>query len=316
MLPCFDTPLFHALQPLRWYRVIVTLENKKVHPHAMPLYFILHGIFMHAAGLARVSRDLDMFYRPIGTPLPHQPGMGSLYKVQMIFPTASAEIVDRFCSGLKAQLQRDNNFRIDSLSRSELRTLPVLMEELGGQLDMTSNKIRLHVLTMLKRSSEISTAGWFDSFGNLQRLCAIHVARIFPGLRWPLPLPQGGSIGVRSMLIPVELHRLSSSQPGRQTLRGFHGTLLVGGAWLRWFPLLALCSEVHTGYGLGDLAAFVAQRDNRTRFVSGIGGFEIHTPSKHDLATVVDNPEAIPSDCLGPAPATKTDIDCQCGSER
>lgn len=268
-----------ALRAIRWHRLPLRLRNvrntfAKEHP-----LFIFKGIFKFACSRAEPPLACDYLYHSVAQPWPGRIGKGQVYDLAVIFPQADAATVDRFAAGVARQLRETpRNFEIESIGPAEVRDLAALEREILPRLDLAADEVCLDFLTPLPFHPIDPQRPWLLDSAQLARLGAVHLARLFPQLPWPLEFDCAGVETLPYFWNPADAiwHR-AKSQPGRQLLAGMQGPLYLRGEWQKLLPLLLLGAELHTGHGKGDEHGMLAQRHTHHPFSNPLGAYRLRT---------------------------------------
>ena len=278
------TPLRDALEPLEWQKLSIRLVNRRnTYAREHPM-FIFKGILKFACSVQNPPLQCDYLFRPARAPWPHRIQRDQVYDLEVVFPGCDAATVDRFVAGLLRQLeQTPRNFELISVGKPESRNLAALEHENDG-IDTSLPEICLDFLTPLAFNAADTRRPWLLDGQSLISLCTVHIARLYQSVAWPL---NAGAANVETLPYfwePVRIVHGSKSQPRRadghlshQKVEGFVGPLYLRGDWQEILPLLRVCSELHTGYGRGDLNGLHAQRHNRPTISNPQGGFLLST---------------------------------------
>lgn len=275
-----------ALRELRWYKLPLRLSNRRnQYAREHPL-FIFKGIFKFACGLCDPPLSCDYLFHPVGQPLPGRVRRGQVYDLEVIFPQGDETLLQRFIDGVTRQLgKQPRNFDLESIGPAQCRALADVEAEVLPTLDAASDEVCLDFVTPLVFNSPDPLRPWLLEASGLIQLCTVHLARLYPQLPWPLDT--GSLAGIQALPYFWEndaiWHRSKSQPPApdgqhtRQKIEGFTGPLYLRGDWRRLLPLLLVCSELHTGYGKGDLPGLAAQRHARHPISNPQGAFRLRT---------------------------------------
>ena len=274
-----------ALRDLRWLKLPLRLRNRRnAFAREHPL-FIFKGIFKFACSASDPPLSCDYLYHPVGEPLPRRIQRGQSYPLEIVFPLADEAAVQRFSEGVVRQLEKQpRNFEIEQIGPPEVRSLAEVERGALHSLDLSANEVCLDFLTPLVFNFIDPKRPWMLDAAGLIQLCAVHLARLYPQLPWPMEIDASGIQALPYFWDSESIRHEAKSQPTRpngrrtlQTLEGFTGPLFLRGAWQRLLPLLLVCSELHTGYGKGDLHGLAAQRHVRHLLASPQGAFRLRT---------------------------------------
>lgn len=270
--------LSQQLEPLHWRRVRMEFRNlKNEHARQHPM-FVFNSLFKEGAKRAGLRDQIDYFYRPVGQPFPTRVLLQHRYQLQLVFPVAESASAEKLVEGVKTYLaDGKKNWRWVSGDSVEERSLENLLHE-SNELDRSSDELCLDFLTPLVFNPEDRKRPWMFSAAQMIQFCAIHLARLFPAMTWPLDLSGAGKLqGCPYFWDPFSTKHFSKSQHQNIWVKGQIGPYYLHGEWQPLLPLLLLCSELHTGNGKGCAHAMEAQRKDR-HLINGVtGGFELRS---------------------------------------
>ena len=271
---------FDFLDAVRWHRFRFTLQNRRtISRRSMehPL-FAFHSILLEAREHSN-TKDIDFLFHPVGKPFLQHVVEGHSYDLEVVFPIADADTVRRFSEAIPV---RPPNFELISCSPVQKRSLACLQAEMTNVIDFSLDEICLNFITPLKFHPVDPKQPWLIDSATLTDLCTVHLARLYTNLPWPMGLDSSKVQTLSEFWFPAlsegsRLHHKSKSQGGhRQTLEGYVGPLYLRGEWQPFLPLLLICSELHTGYGIGDEHGLLAQRFARHTLARSAGAFRLH----------------------------------------
>lgn len=273
-----------SLERISWYRLCFRLKNCRIAKQMTYPGAIFQAILKGVHGIANRGKACDFFFGPTFHPWPDDVVFGDSYDLTVVFPLASRYQAERFAHALPLQLARNQprTFVLDGTLALQRRDVAKVGADAALLLDASAPHIFLDFVTPVELPREISYSPTLLDAGMLMRLCAIHLARLYVDLPWPMAF-ETNDIGVNWERVapatrggePIRIK--SRSQGGLRIVRGHIGSLRLSGGWQRLMPLLLLCSELHTGYGKGDEHGFYAQRYARRAIASFEGAYRLRT---------------------------------------
>lgn len=273
-----------SLESICWHRLHLRLRSRKVAERMGHPASIFHAVLLGARGIAKEKRSCDFFFRPRFLPWPDDIVLGETYELAVVFPVATRRQVQAFANAIPVQLSRPpHTFELETLPIVEYRNLARLEAETATSLSKSAPEIFLDFITPVEFHSAVADQPGVLDAERLARLCAVHLARLYTDLPWPLPFDATDIEITYTSLARVKrganpLMLRSRSQGGsKRVVRGLMGSVCLRGKWQRLLPLLLPCSEVHTGYGKGDEHGLFAQRHVRNPIASFEGGFLLRT---------------------------------------
>jgi hypothetical protein len=275
-----------SLETISWYRLRFRLRNCRIAKQMTYPGAIFQAILKGVHGITNRRKACDFFFGPTFCPWPDDVVLGDAYDLTVVFPLASRYQVERFADALPLQLARNQprTFVLDGTLAVQRRNAAKVAADAALLLDASAPHVFLDFVTPVELPREISYSPKLLDASMLMRLCAIHLARLYVDLPWPMVFDTN-DIGVNWERVapatrggrPIRIK--SRSQGGLRIVRGHMGSVKLSGSWQRLMPLLLVCSELHTGYGKGDEHGFYAQRYTRRAIASFEGAYRLRTDS-------------------------------------
>jgi len=232
------------IDKLSWFKVSTLFRAKN--SLSLSAYTVVDAV------IHEISNSLDfeeeIFYHIEGKPLRYMLKEGKTFEVSFILPKSDIAFAQLFVDILHTYFQdswNSRNIELLSLDHPKQRDLKALMKECPISSD--SSELCLYFLTPVpftpfhpKKRSHIDGE-------NFLNLLTARIRRIF-GIEFTLSYTEN------LMILPYwryeELVLPSFSQEGQRYINGCIGPVYIKGNIESLFPLILICSELHTGSAL------------------------------------------------------------------
>ena len=235
------------LSDLAWRKLALTLRNtRNTFAREHPLS-IFEAIFKAVARQIGGDKPARFWFHPLDAPLPDRVQKLGQYPLEVVFPQASAQEVERFAQGLGEYLNLPaRNFQLTEMSGPREMNLAALAQD-HPLPPGACREVCLEFLTPFPFDPADSSRRWLLEKAALAKAFVNRVRRFF-GLDLSPCLGLWEPVRVLPYFWRYARHgHRAKSNHGVQFINGMQGPLYLKGELTPLLPLLLLGSELHIG---------------------------------------------------------------------